>query len=104
VPSFVLGFVGMSALRTTGDLSALECGAAFGLLDPAVYKAAVTFVGSDVSQCALGTAMAAVGLSTSASVFKGVGWRPFAVGMSGSLVVAGTGFGAVTALHAAGMV
>jgi uncharacterized membrane protein YadS len=50
------------------------------------------FIGNDVSKYALGTAMAGVGLSTSASSLKGVGWKPFAVGASGALVVGGTGF------------
>ena len=36
--------------------------------------------------------MAGVGLSTSVSSLKGVGWQPFAVGGVGALVVGGTGF------------
>ena len=43
------------------------------------------------SQILLGTAMAGVGLSTSASSLRGVGWKPFAVGGAGALVVGGTG-------------
>ena len=35
--------------------------------------------------------MAALGLSTSFSVFKGVGVRAFAVGWSGALIVGGVG-------------
>ena len=35
--------------------------------------------------------MAAVGLNTSFSVFKGVGARPFAVGLVGALVVGAVG-------------
>jgi uncharacterized membrane protein YadS len=40
----------------------------------------------------LGTAMAAVGLGTSFSVFKGVGLKPFVVGLIGALVVGFVGF------------
>lgn len=60
--------------------------------DATLYKDAVTFIGSDVSKYALGTAMAGVGLSTNAASLKGVGWKPFAVGGAGALVVGGTGF------------
>jgi uncharacterized membrane protein YadS len=35
--------------------------------------------------------MAAVGLNTSFAVFKGVGARPFAVGLAGALVVGAVG-------------
>jgi uncharacterized membrane protein YadS len=43
------------------------------------------------SRVFLGTAMAAVGLNTSFSVFRGVGAKPFAVGLAGALVVGGVG-------------
>jgi uncharacterized membrane protein YadS len=36
--------------------------------------------------------MAGVGLSTSTSSLKGVGWKPFAVGAAGALTVGTTGF------------
>ena len=35
--------------------------------------------------------MAAVGLNTSFAVFKGVGLKPFAVGLAGALVVGAVG-------------
>ena len=35
--------------------------------------------------------MAGVGLSTATESLKGVGWKPFAVGGAGALVVAATG-------------
>lgn len=84
IPSFLIAFVGMASLRSTGDF----------LLgtDLEAYNATMNFIGNDVSKYALGTAMAGVGLSTSASSLKGVGWKPFAVGASGALVVGGTGF------------
>ena len=59
VPPFLVAFIGMAGLRSTGDL----------IMDPAVnqlYFEAVSFVGSDLSKYALGTAMAGVGLSTDA--------------------------------------
>ena len=102
VPGFVLGFIGVAALRSAGDYSALASGKAFGLFDKAAFEALAATVASTGSTVGLGTAMAAVGLSTSASDLKGVGVRPFAVGLSGALVVGSTGFATLKALEAAG--
>ena len=85
VPPFLVAFIAMSAFRSCGDFY-------FGEDASGLYHQAVGFIGNDVSKYALGTAMAGVGLSTSASSLKGVGWRPFAVGGAGALVVGGTGF------------
>jgi uncharacterized membrane protein YadS len=84
VPPFLIAFVGMSCLRSTGDL---VLGSDFE-----AFQQAMNFVGNDISKFALGTAMAGVGLSTSASSLQGVGWKPFAVGAAGALTVGGTGF------------
>jgi uncharacterized integral membrane protein (TIGR00698 family) len=83
VPPFLVAFIGMSAFRSGGDVV---------FADVEVYKQAMSVIGNDISKYALGTAMAGVGLSTSASSLKGVGWKPFAVGGAGALVVGGTGF------------
>jgi uncharacterized integral membrane protein (TIGR00698 family) len=92
VPPFLIAFIAMSTFRSCGDFY-------FGPEGSTVlYHQAIDFIGNDVSKCALGTAMAGVGLSTSASSLKGVGWRPFAVGGAGSLVVGGTGFAVSTLL------
>jgi uncharacterized integral membrane protein (TIGR00698 family) len=84
VPTFLIAFVGMSSLRSCGDF--------FLGQDAEIFQQTMSFIGSDLSKYALGTAMAGVGLSTSTSSLKGVGWKPFAVGASGALVVGGTGF------------
>lgn len=83
VPPFLLAFIGMSALRSGGD---------YLLNDVQSYSSVMNFIGNDLSKYALGTAMAGVGLSTDKASLQGVGWRPFAVGLSGALVVGGTGF------------
>ena len=79
VPSFVLGFVGMSVMRSIGDYTLLqssgEAAMAYGLVEEEQYKAGVKFIGSTASKYLLGTAMAGVGLSTSMAVLRGVGWR-----------------------------
>ena len=92
VPPFLIAFITMSTLRSCSDLY-------FGTDDSTLlYHQAMNFIGNDVSKCALGTAMAGVGLSTSVYSLKGVGWRPFAVGGAGTMVVGGTGFAVSTFL------
>jgi uncharacterized integral membrane protein (TIGR00698 family) len=103
VPSFVLAFVGMTVLRTGGDATLDAWGQAYGALDEDAYRAACKTIGGTCSKTLLTTAMAAVGLSTSASVLRGVGWKPFAVGASSALVVGGTGLAAATAVGSAGL-
>ncbi len=52
-----------------------------------------SLVGSQIGgNVLLGTAMAAVGLSTSASALSGVGMKPFIVGGATALCVGSTGF------------
>jgi len=87
VPPFLIAFLGMSTFRTGGDMV---------LHDLEGYTQAMDWIGNDCSKYLLGTAMAGVGLSTSASSLKGVGWKPFAVGGAGALVVGGTGFTVAT--------
>jgi len=99
IPGFVLGFVGMSVLRTVGDVSLDQAGLALGVLDAYQWKQAVGVVGNQVgSHYLLGTAMAAVGLSTSAANLRGVGPKPFLVGLAGAGVVGATGFASTMAL------
>ncbi len=86
-PVFVLGFLAMALVRSLGDAT-LGNGAAFGIWNAAEWKAITTAIGEQWgSRYVLGTAMAAVGLGTSLSVFKGLGLKPFAVGFVGALLV-----------------
>jgi uncharacterized integral membrane protein (TIGR00698 family) len=92
VPGFVVGFILMALVRTVGDATLGSMGAAFGVLSADTWAAFTRDIGDFwASQILLGTAMAAVGLNTSFAVFKGVGFKPFAVGMAGALVVGGVG-------------
>lgn len=91
VPGFVIGFLAMAAVRSIGDWT-IGSGAAFGVWDAATWTALTRQLGDYwASQIFLGTAMAAVGLNTSFAVFKGVGLKPFAVGMAGAVVVGAVG-------------
>jgi uncharacterized integral membrane protein (TIGR00698 family) len=82
-PMFILGFVAMAIVRSLGD----------AFWNTPLWKTITLQVG-DVwgSHYLLGTAMAAVGLGTSFSVFKGVGLKPFIVGLAGAVLVGLVGF------------
>lgn len=105
VPGFVVGFIGMSALRSVGDYTLNAQGAALGLMDADQWSAVTSMVGGTVgSHYLLGTAMAAVGLTTSLSLLRGVGVKPFVVGLAGAAAVGTTGLVAIKSLAALGVV
>lgn len=87
IPLFVLGFVALAIVRTIGDSGVSNQGLAFGLLDPAQWKTIWSSMNTLGSNYLLGVAMAGVGLSTSFSVFKGIGAKPFYIGMVAALSV-----------------
>lgn len=92
IPRFVIGFVAMAVVRSVGDATLGSGGAAFGVWDAASWTSLTKQLGDFwASQILLGTAMAAVGLNTNFAVFKGVGMKPFAVGMAGALAVGSVG-------------
>lgn len=92
VPGFVVGFLAMAILRSIGDATLASSGAAFGLFTAESWASLTKDLGDFwASQVLLGTAMAAVGLNTNFAVFKGVGLKPFAVGMAGAVVVGAVG-------------
>jgi len=99
VPLFVLGFMGMSVVRTVGDGMLTEGMQAYGVMSMEEWKSFTKMIGNDLGgHYLLGTAMASVGLSTSASALKGVGVKPFIVGMSAAGCVATTAFVSVSVL------
>ncbi len=85
-PTFVLGFLAMAIVRSLGDagLRGAE-GLAFGLWDAAAWKDLTRLLGGTIAYAALGTAMAAVGLTTRFALFRGVGPRPFYLGAAAAL-------------------
>jgi uncharacterized membrane protein YadS len=88
VPLFIVGFVAMAVIRTAGDATLQSSGAAFGVWTAGGWSSFTNAVGDFwAGRVFLGTAMAAVGLNTSFAVFKGVGPKPFVVGLVGALVV-----------------
>ncbi|MDP3716459.1 MAG: putative sulfate exporter family transporter [Acidobacteriota bacterium] len=92
IPGFVIGFVAMAVVRSAGDATLGSNGAAFGIWDAASWASITKQLGDYwASQILLGTAMAAVGLNTNFAVFKGVGMKPFAVGLAGAVAVGSVG-------------
>jgi uncharacterized integral membrane protein (TIGR00698 family) len=99
VPTFVLGFVAMALVRSAGDAMLGSGGLALGLWGREGWAGLSSLVGDTIgARWLLGTAMAAVGLNTNFAVFKGVGLKPFAVGLAGALVVGAVGFVMATLL------
>jgi uncharacterized integral membrane protein (TIGR00698 family) len=86
IPLFVLGFLALAMVRTLGDAGVTNQGAAFGFLDPSQWKIVWSSL-DKFGKNLLGIAMAGIGLSTSLKVFKGLGIKPFYIGMVAALSV-----------------
>ncbi|HEY3394660.1 MAG TPA: putative sulfate exporter family transporter [Lacipirellulaceae bacterium] len=82
VPLFVLGFLAMTALRAVGDLGDRP----FGFLSKETWAAAVENMRSAADWC-LVVAMAAVGLGTSLSQLRSLGWKPLVAGFAAAVSV-----------------
>lgn len=79
-PYFILGFVGMAAIRSLGD-AGLEQGApALAVWDAAAWKALTSTIALWAGYV-LAAAMAGVGLGTGLDSLKGLGIKPFYVGL-----------------------
>jgi len=97
-PIFILGFLAMAILRSIGDAGIYGSGTAFGLWINDDWML-IHKVIKDWSGYILATAMAGVGLSTSFKTMKGLGIRPFYVGLFASIMV---GLAAVIMVFALG--
>lgn len=82
VPLFVVAFVVLAAVRSVGDLGPK----AFGLIGQDVWKGFLADAKS-VSVACLTIAMASVGLGTSVTQLKNLGWKPLLVGLTAALLV-----------------
>ena len=96
-PIFIIGFLVMAILRSLGDSGLRASGTAFGLWDRA-YWAAIHSGIKEWSGYFLATAMAGVGLSTSFKTMKGLGIKPFYVGLFAAIMVGVVAFIMVFAL------
>lgn len=87
IPVFVIGFLLLSIVRTIGDGTLVHTGNAFGFLQADTWKSIYTNLSSFGTTYLLGMAMAGVGLSTNFKMFKGIGFRPFYIGLTAALSV-----------------
>ena len=85
-PLFILGFIAMAILRSAGDAGLRHGGLALGYWDQADWSRYMALV-SDAGTYLLAMAMAGVGLGTRLKSLRGLGIKPFYVGLFASLVV-----------------
>jgi uncharacterized integral membrane protein (TIGR00698 family) len=96
-PVFILGFVAMAAFRSVGDAAIDAGGSAFGIWGPEAWDGLVGGI-RQAAEYLLATAMAAVGLGTSFSQLRGLGIKPFVVGMAAAASVGLASIALVTLL------
>jgi|TARA_Y100000590_G_scaffold466513_1_gene642168 uncharacterized integral membrane protein (TIGR00698 family) len=82
-PLFVVGFLLMVILRTTGDELITNRGL---FIDPSLWDQAVSQL-KELSVVFLSIAMAALGLSINIKELKDMGYKPFVVGFSAAAIV-----------------
>lgn len=87
VPLFVIGFLLLALVRTIGDMTAENSSLAFGLFNSLAWTNFYSAWSSFGSTYLLGVAMAGVGLSTDFSMFKGLGVKPFFIGLIAAVSV-----------------
>lgn len=95
VPVFILGFLAMAAIRSIGD-AAIDSGSlAFGVFNAEAWSD-VTHGIRTWAEYTLATAMAGVGLGTSIKQLKGLGFKPFMVGITAAVAVGVVSVGLVS--------
>jgi uncharacterized integral membrane protein (TIGR00698 family) len=86
LPLFVVGFLLMAVLRSIGDAGINGGGSALGIWSEDAWKEIYSFVRTWAGRL-LVVALAGVGLSTSFRSFRGLGVKPFLVGLGAALIV-----------------
>ena len=79
-PMFILGFLAMAIIRSIGDAGIDGGGQAFAIFSSEVWSDIIHYI-KQWSGYILATAMAGVGLGTSLATMKGLGIKPFYVGL-----------------------
>jgi len=99
LPLFVIGFLLFAVFRSLGDAGVSSGGTAFGLLSNRAWSGLYASV-KEWAVRFLVVALAGVGLNTSLDVLKGLGIKPFLVGLGAAVTVGVVSFGAITATAA----
>ena len=85
-PLFVVGFMAMAALRSLGDVGIRSGIGAFGIFGDSTWTQVISILNTWAGRL-LVVALAEVGLSTNVQSFKGLGLKPFFVGLSAAFSV-----------------
>jgi uncharacterized membrane protein YadS len=94
VPVFIIGFLAMAVARSIGDAGIESGGRAFGIWGDGAWSD-LTHGIRTWAEYILATAMAGVGLGTSITQLRGLGVRPFAVGIAAAVAVGAVSIGLV---------
>ena len=86
IPVFIIGFLVMAVIRSIGDAGIESSGEAFGIWGPEAWDDLVHTIRT-MAEYFLAMAMAAVGLGTSFAQLRGLGLKPFAVGIAAAAAV-----------------
>ena len=97
LPLFVVGFLVLALVRSIGDGGINAGGNAFGLWGSAAWKGIHGFIKGWAVNL-LGVALAGVGLNTRFRILKGLGIKPFVVGLGAALIVGVVSFIAISLL------
>jgi uncharacterized integral membrane protein (TIGR00698 family) len=97
IPVFVIGFLLVSIFRSIGDAGINTSSLAFGLLGADSWNGLIKIV-KDFANILFVIALGGVGLSTNFSNFKGLGIKPFLVGLFAALTIGVVSFFSVTLL------
>lgn len=88
LPAFILGFLVLALVRSIGEAGLNAGGSAWGLWSALTWKAWLEGFNTWALRF-LVAALVGVGLSTRFSAFKGLGLKPFLVGLAAALIVGG---------------
>lgn len=85
-PRFVMGFIGLSIVRSFGDATLSSHGAAFGLISPVMWETTIRVL-SRTAVFLFSVALTAVGIKTPLKRLIRLGPRPFFVSFAAAIVV-----------------
>ena len=102
LPLFVLGFLVFAAMRSIGDVSLGSSGRAYGLWEASTWNVIHGGV-KDWASRLMVLALVGVGLNTRLCILRGLGVRPFLVGLGAALSVGLVSFVAISAMGAWGL-
>jgi uncharacterized integral membrane protein (TIGR00698 family) len=97
IPQFVMGFLLLAVIRSVGDAGINAGGNAYGLWVSDAWSDMVSFT-KTLAVNVLVVALAGVGLSTNFKILKGLGIKPFVVGLGAALIVGVVSFVAISLL------